>query len=326
MNPYALIKLLSDGKFRTGTELGQMLKVSRTAVWKQIQKINELSLGVVTDKQLGYRLEQPLDLLDEEYLAGQLSDKDLSFNWQLEVHSALDSTNSFLRKELSEHSKSPRVALAEMQTEGKGRRGRSWFSPFGTSISCSLACQYPAAAQSLQGLSLAVAVKLIESFAAIGVTGLSVKWPNDIYYQDKKLAGILIEVSGDLAGPCDLVVGFGINVYRQQQLLPDYVTHDLAYLADIATKQFSRTQLAAECTYRVASLLESYSESGFSPYVDAWNEHHAWQGLLVDVHEGARVSQVVLKQCNKQGELEAIDTSGKKRYLNAGEISLRKPV
>ncbi|WP_404416028.1 biotin--[acetyl-CoA-carboxylase] ligase [Marinospirillum sp.] len=325
MNLYPLICQLSDGQYHTGTELGESLNVSRTAIWKQIQKLPELGLRYQTEKQLGYRLETPLDLLDADFILDKLRTYFNEEEISLSVEPVVTSTNTLLLDRAnSGDAIHLQLLTAEMQQAGKGRRGRNWFSPFASSISCSLGWVFEGSAQELQGLSLAIGVAIKSGLENLGIKGVGLKWPNDIYLNQAKLGGILIEITGDLAGPCKLVVGFGLNVHRPVDFKPEAVNQPVAFLSDLDARSLPvRSELVAQLYLEVLEVLSGYAAEGFAPWVDEWNQAHIWQGQKASVITPQGSEEVTLGEVNQLGELQVFDSSGEARLLNSGEISLR---
>ncbi|WP_114418063.1 biotin--[acetyl-CoA-carboxylase] ligase [Marinospirillum perlucidum] len=324
MNLYPLVKLLSDGQPHSGTELGQKLGISRTAIWKQIQKLPELGLTYRSDKQKGYSLSAPLDLLDPGYLEQALQSSEGLNGCELFFEPVITSTNTFLLDRVNSGEPIHKsLAVAEMQSSGKGRRGKSWFSPFGYSLSCSLGWQFEGSAQELQGMSLAIAVALKNALEGLGIQGIGLKWPNDLYLQDAKLIGVLIEISGDLSGPCQLVVGFGVNVYRPQQLDAECIDQPASFLSDLGSLLPSRNDLVVAMNLAVANVLTRFANDGFQPWQAAWNEAHLWDNKPGWVIAGEHKEAVTLHGVNDQGELRVTLEDGSEKHLNSGEISVR---
>lgn len=319
MSLYPLIQLLSDGAYHTGTELGEKLGVSRAAIWKKIRQLPEVGLQVTSSKTLGYALLNKLDLLDSSYLTEFLAENNSSLKG--ECLALVGSTNSELSRRLAKNSAlSKTFLLAEMQTQGKGRRGKYWYSPFASSLSVSLAWRFDEPASSLQGLSLAVGVTVKQVLNDLGVENIQLKWPNDIYLDNAKLAGILLEVSGDLSGPCSLVLGVGINI---DEFVPNKeIDQPLAFLS--SSKIIKRNELAGRLLLALEKLLQIYPKTGFVPWQDLWNKAHIWKNQHVNLITPSEVTRVKLGNVNSLGELEVIMLDGSCKYINAGELSLRK--
>lgn len=326
MNLYPLIKLLSNGQFQTGTQLGEQLGISRAAIWKQIQQLPSLGLEIITKKNDGYCLAQPLQLLDIEQLQAQLLAAHSSL--ALSFYPVIDSTNAELARCLANgEAASPRLLLAEKQTAGRGRRGRDWFSPYAASLSLSLSCQVEGGANALQGLSLAVGVVIKEVLEQQGINGVQLKWPNDLYLNNAKLGGILIELSGDFSGPCNLVVGLGLNVFRPQQpeeLDWEKIDQPVTFLSDTDSNfTLCRTRLAADLALALEQLLINFSVQGFEPWQERWNAAHIWAGEKAFIITPNQQVAVTLGGVNAIGELQVTYDDGLQGLINAGEVSVR---
>jgi len=321
MNLYPLIKLLSKGQFQTGTQLGEILGISRTAVWKQIQQLSGLGLEVVTKKNNGYKLHEPLHLIDLDIVQNSLQKANSSL--VLNFFSTLDSTNSELSRRISKDpdSANKQFLLTENQTAGRGRRGRDWYSPYAASLSMSLSFKVEGGANVLQALSLAVGVEIKRVLEKHGINNVLLKWPNDLYLNDSKLGGILIELKGDLAGPCNLIVGFGINVFRPKRI-PD-LDQPIAFLSDVKKAGICRSKLAAELALAVDKLVTDYPEKGFKPFKDAWNEAHIWKGKKANIISSNQSISVILGGVTATGELQVVYEDGSSGVINAGEVSVR---
>lgn len=325
MNLYPLIKLLSNGQFQTGTRLGEQLGISRTAVWKQIKQLSGLGLEVVTKKSEGYSLPQPLQLLDINLIAAKL--EAASSSLALDFLPVIDSTNLELTRRLANKDLAPAIQanntllIAEMQTAGRGRRGRDWFSPYAASLSMSISFKMEGGANVLQALSLAVGVVTKEVLSQHGVAEVELKWPNDLYLKDAKLGGILIELSGDLAGPCNVVVGLGLNVFRTQQ--PASIEQPVAYLSDLLGVAVCRSDLVADLALALEVLLKNYALEGFKPWQARWNAAHVWKGKKAFIITPQQKVAVTLAGVTETGELEVTYEDGSQGVINAGEVSVR---
>ena len=200
-----LLKLLKDGRFHSGQALGAALGVSRSAVWKQLQHLeSDLNLSIHKVRGRGYQLAAPLELLEQ----GQLD----TSPWPVSINHSLDSTNAEALRAVDRGATAPFVVLAERQTAGRGRRGRQWVSPFAENIYYSLVLRMDGGMRQLEGLSLVVGLAVLSALREVGVSDVGLKWPNDVLVNNKKIAGILLELVGDPADVCHVVLGIGINV------------------------------------------------------------------------------------------------------------------
>jgi len=213
-----LLKLLKDGRFHSGQALGAALGVSRSAVWKQLQQL-EVEFGLVIHKVRGrgYQLASPLVLLSELEIAAATP----STSWPVHVYDSIDSTNAEALRLVGKGVVAPFVVVAERQTAGRGRRGRQWVSPFAENIYYSLLLRIDGGMRQLEGLSLVVGLAVLQALRELGIAGAGLKWPNDVLVDNKKIAGILLELVGDPADVCHVVLGVGINVDMQGADLVD---------------------------------------------------------------------------------------------------------
>ncbi len=324
-----ILHCLADGNWHSGEELGEVLGVTRAAVWKQLQKLQRLGIQVVSQKGKGYAIPEGLDLLSAEQLRCALANLPPIGDGllpRIEVHPVLDSTNAFVMRQPDAHAL---ACLAELQTAGRGRRGRVWHSPFARNLYLSLGWQFEGGAAALEGLSLAVGVAVVQSLESFGFTSLSLKWPNDILANRKKLAGILIEMSGDLSGRCQVVVGIGLNVAMPgldageiREAVIDQPWIDLSQLAELQSLLMpSRNQLAAAMIHSVTSVLSEYARVGFAAYVLEWEKRNAYAGQEV-VLSGQVDQRGLLLGVNHQGAVR-LQTAEGEQHFYGGEISLR---
>lgn len=320
---HALLELLSDGYFHSGTELGDKLGISRTAIWKQIKRLEtEYNLDVQAVQGRGYRLTHPVELLDEKRILDTLSSEAKVLLDVLEIHPQLDSTNRYLMQ-YGNRTKShvAHVVLAEMQTAGRGRRGKNWVSPFAQNIYLSLMWQFADATLNLSGVSLATGVAVIRTLKKLGISGLQLKWPNDIYCQGKKLAGILLELRGEAGGSCYMVVGLGLNVSMSEHDGSE-IGQAWTDIQSVTDMSFSRNHLVAAILSELLPCMKLYAQQGLTPFLKEWQADDLLKDKPVTLllHDGQRDG--IARGVNEQGAL-LFESEGKIETLYAGEVSLR---
>ena len=312
-----LLRLLADGQIHSGEDLARALGVSRTAVWKQLQRLDEQDVRLERVRGQGYRIPGGIDLLDALALGGAFA-KDTSQPVQIEVMDSLGSTNNYLM-ELEGPIKGYRVCLAERQTAGRGRRGRQWQSPFARNLYMSLAFERDLGFQKLSGLSLVAGVAVVRALEELGVQGLALKWPNDIWLDGNKLAGILVELQGEFQATSRVVIGLGLNVHmRHGDAEIDQAWTSLA-LNGVQLPE-GRTGLATAVLRQILVSMEGFIERGFGDWMESWQRYDALYG-----------QEVVTLPNGDKGIARGVDADG--AYLieseagvtavNAGEISLR---
>lgn len=208
-----LIQLLADGERHSGAALAAELGISRAAVCKAVARASQkLGLDILAVKGQGYRLTAPLELLDPRDIQARLSSAVREHAGPIHCFDQIDSTNAWLLEQSTQGAASGTCVLAERQTAGRGRRGRVWHSPFGSNLYLSMLWRFDAGPAALGPLSLAAGTAVAQALQYLGVSGVQLKWPNDIHWQARKLGGLLIEVAGETHGPSQAVLGLGLNI------------------------------------------------------------------------------------------------------------------
>jgi len=313
-----ILGLLADGQFHSGEELGVLLGVSRAAVWKHLQKLESLGIKLFSVKGRGYCIDGGLDLLDLKKIQAHLVS---SLPLTLALFPQIDSTNSYLMRN---ENPAMQVCLAESQTAGRGRRGRVWVSPFAQNIYCSIGWGFEGGVAAFEGLSLVVGLVIVRALERYGVNGLELKWPNDVLYQDKKLAGVLIEMNGDPAGYCQVVIGIGVNVAMgdDQARAIEQPWIDLRSILDRQGLPYiSRNLLVAGLIDELALVLNDYGQTGFVGYCTEWQSLNAHAGQAVELRNGNRVYSGVCLGVSEVGAL-ILETVQGREVFHGGELSL----
>lgn len=315
--PDALLNLLRDGEFHSGESIGLVLGVSRAAVWKKLQKFDALGLRLESVKGKGYRLLDVVDSLDAEVIAAGLA------SISVEVFQELDSTNAeLLRRLASGDVASGAVVVAEQQTAGRGRRGREWVSPFAKNLYFSTVWNFSGGAQALDGLSLVVGLSVVEALEALGVQGAGLKWPNDVLLDNKKLAGVLLEIAGDATGFCQVVIGVGLNV-NMAMGESHGITQAWTSLQQSMGEVLDRSQVLNALLQRLMKNIARFEAEGLAPFTAAWLRYDAFMEKEVAVALGERQILGVAKGITAAGLLK-VDVAGELQTFNGGEVSLRR--
>jgi len=334
-----LLTSLSDGQVHSGESLGARLGISRAAVWKQIKAARQAGLPLRANRGEGYQLEKGFEMLRPDVIKQSCTFDTLNALSGIDVLMSIDSTNSQVMRLFQKGCNRP-VVLAEKQTAGRGRRGRVWHSPFASSIYLTVGWIYAEGISAIEGLSLVVGLKVVEALQSFGATELQLKWPNDIYWRQRKLAGILIDVQNNPAGVCQVAIGVGINVNLQetQSTLIDQPWVDLGQIlqADDGPVEglsvISRNKLAAELLNHLIPALLTLPEKGFSAYQREWQRYDACYGKPVTLQSGTSVIAGRACGVNSQGaygidinDPKIVSQSGPAtiHYVSGGEISLR---
>ncbi|UVL39927.1 bifunctional biotin--[acetyl-CoA-carboxylase] ligase/biotin operon repressor BirA [Pseudomonas sp. B21-040] len=311
-----LLKLLKDGRFHSGEALGVALGISRSAVWKQLQHLEaELGLSIHKVRGRGYQLAAPLTLLDPVAIKERAPD----CGWPIFVFDSIDSTNAEALRAIERGRAAPLLLLAERQTAGRGRRGRKWVSPFAENIYCSLVLRIEGGMRQLEGLSLVVGLAVMHTLRALGVSGVGLKWPNDLLADQKKIAGILLELVGDPADVCHLVIGVGINVNMQ---ITDEVDQLWTSMRLESGRVIDRNHLVSELCSQLQAYLARHQRDGFSSIQSEWEQNHLWQGRPVTLIAGTSQIEGEVLGIDSQGALR-LKVNGVEKVFSGGELSLR---
>ena len=317
MEDIDLIRLLSDGESHSGVELAAQMGVSRAAVWKRLQKLESQGLPVVSEQGKGYKLAYPLSLLDPKAVK-----TDLAEGVTVDIKSITESTNNDVLQYIKDGSLDGSrvyVCLAEQQSAGRGRRGKEWQSPYGSNLYFSLGRHVALGAAALEGLSLSVGLLLARLLSKQGVEDVSVKWPNDIYIQGRKVAGILIEVDGDLTSYCNVIVGIGIN-FQLESLKDKWI--DQAYTA---LDEYGVTDRSLIANQLIVGLQRVFNEleAGAAFDLSAWKAYDFLAGKAVDVHLGSQKVSGQAVGVDMGGNLLVRLEDGSERKFSGGEVSVR---
>lgn len=311
-----LLELLKDGRFHSGQALGDALGISRSAVWKQLQQMEaELGLSIHKVRGRGYQLAAPITSLSSAEIGRQAA----VCPWGVLVYDSIDSTNAQALRLIERGQPSPFLVLAERQTAGRGRRGRKWVSPFAENLYYSLVLRIEGGMRQLEGLSLVVGLAVMQTLRELGVSSAGLKWPNDVLVGQKKIAGILLELVGDPADVCHVVLGVGINANMRSA---DEVDQEWTSVRLETGKIVDRNELAACLSLVLKSYLDRHQMSGFSAIQEEWEQNHLWQGRPVSLIAGVNKIDGVVVGVDRQGALRLM-VDGAERVYSGGELSLR---
>ncbi|MGX5915504.1 bifunctional biotin--[acetyl-CoA-carboxylase] ligase/biotin operon repressor BirA [Aliidiomarina sp. Khilg15.8] len=315
-----LIERLADGQFHSGQRLAEDLQISRTAVNKRIASLEQLDLDIFRVHGKGYRLAQPLQLLDAETLRRDLTDAS-----NVHMRRVTTSTHDDLKTLLHESGDRPLPAgtavIAEMQTAGRGRRGKTWLSPFGSNLYMSMYWPLHNGLNGALGLSVMMGIQLARMMQEQGIADVSVKWPNDVYIGGAKVAGILIELEGQPMGEGHALIGIGLNLSmpaRYKSTIDQPYTDIQSHLNGPLVRHEWAAQLVNSCR----AGLQSFETSGLADYLDDWVKLDHFYQQPVRVLLGNHEQRGVAEGVDENGALLVRQDGVVKRYFG-GEISIR---
>jgi BirA family biotin operon repressor/biotin-[acetyl-CoA-carboxylase] ligase len=325
-----LIQYLADGQFVSGQWLGEQLGVSRAAISNHIASLIDMGLDVYSVTGKGYKLAEPLTLLDERNIQHKLSE--LGQKNKVEVHNLIDSTNSYLLRRLPNQNQNLQVCLAEYQDSGRGRRGRKWVSPFGSHIYMSMYWYLEQGMAAAMGLSVVSALAVSDAIKELYQINVQLKWPNDIYFDGVKLAGILIDLEGQALEPCHCVIGIGLNINMPQQSaaqvdqpwtdLQTAITKHIKDSNHKTTDVINRNELVATLITKLSLRLHQHQSEGLNSMANEWAKQDFYLNKPVRLLTGSREKKGVCRGINNQGAL-LLEVDGKISPIYGGEVSLR---
>ena len=317
---FQALRLLADGEFRSGEAMARVLGVSRASVWNALRGLDDAGLEIFKVRGRGYRLSQPLVWLERAAVERALAARAGDFS--IEILDLASSTNTLLMARAAAGAQSGSVIAAEWQTQGRGRRGRVWHATPGAALTFSLLWRFEQGAGALSGLSLAVGVAVARTLARLGINDAGLKWPNDVIWRGRKLAGMLIEMQGEVTGPSAAVIGIGLNC-RLPDALRERIDQPVVDLTQICATTPDRNRLLALLLIEIAQLLEQFARAGFAPLRAEWQAHHVYQDKPVRLTlPDAGTIDGLNKGVDDDGALLLETTSGPRR-IHSGDVSLR---
>lgn len=318
---------LTDGAEHSGESLAQAAGVTRSAVWKAIEQLRELGLDIEAHTHRGYRLRSSAVLLDATELRRSLSAEIRAVLNALEVVWESESTNAQLLAVPAPPVGQFDVLIAENQTQGRGRRGRSWQSTLGGSICLSIATTYEPLPRDLPALTLAIGVCVKNAVEAAGGKGLALKWPNDLVLASdlSKLGGILVELRAEAGGPAQVVIGIGLNISlsaaaRKRVVVSGNTPADLAECGVLASQ---RHRLAALVITECVLGLEHFGREGFAPFLEAWRAADALRDRQIELSDASGNRRGAARGIDRQGALQVEFENGARVAVLAGEVTVR---
>jgi BirA family transcriptional regulator, biotin operon repressor / biotin---[acetyl-CoA-carboxylase] ligase len=318
--PVKLVRLLADGGFLSGAALARTLGVSRGTIWNAVRVLEKADLEIYKVRGRGYKLSASISMLDMEKIERCVST--CSPRLTIEIIDTAASTNTLLMQRAAAGARSGTVLAVEWQHEGRGRMGRPWHAGLGRALTFSVLWRFEQGAGAIGGLSLAVGVALVRAIHALGATEVALKWPNDVLWRGRKLAGILIEMQGDALGPSAVVIGVGLNV-RLSSALAARIDQPAADLETACGRALDRSEALGTVLDALARVLKDFSNAGFAPLRKEWERYHGSQGQPVTVRlPTGKTERGEALGVADDGAL-LFRTGDRVRALHSGEISLR---
>ncbi|HDS0950049.1 TPA: bifunctional biotin--[acetyl-CoA-carboxylase] ligase/biotin operon repressor BirA [Stenotrophomonas maltophilia] len=320
MDDRQLLAKLAAGRL-SGDALARELGQTRAAIWKRIQGLRAAGVDIQGRAGEGYGLTRPVDLLDPAAIRAHLPADATALLHDLQVAWTIDSTNAELLR-CSAPQRGVCVLLAERQTGGRGRRGRSWASPLAAHVYLSVLRLFAGGLGRLAGLSLVAGVAVAEALHDLGYTQTQLKWPNDVLVDGRKLVGLLAEGGGEYAGPARAVIGIGINVHMPPAFA-EQITQPWVDLDTLAGTHVDRNVVVAAVLARLLPALDVFDREGLAPFLPRYAAFDMLAGREVRVELEGQWQHGTALGLADDGALR-VRIDGHERLLHAGEVSVRK--
>jgi BirA family biotin operon repressor/biotin-[acetyl-CoA-carboxylase] ligase len=318
----AILRLLADGALHSGAAIGTKIGISRAAVFKGVKSLADQGLAIEAVAGRGYRLEAPLTPLERRRIAKALEGSGPAAG-QVEILERVDSTNRYLMtRAIAAADPNGDALLTEVQALGRGRRGRGWIATPYNNLMLSMSWRFASGPAMVAGLSLAAGVAVVRALEQYGARGAGLKWPNDVLWDGRKLAGILADVQGEAAGPCTVVLGVGVNcrIGARDARLIDQPWVDVQ---SITGATVDRNRLAALLLRELHGMFTRFAQAGLEAFRSDWEQHHLYAGRRVRVLLGDTAFDGQVQGIDATGALRLRDEHGRTRAFHSGEVSLR---
>ncbi len=315
-----VLKTLADGAWHHGSDMAEHLSISRTAIWKQVNALKELGYVIESVRSKGYQLKKPSSALIKASIESALVQLMQTNHLSLDVYPQLASTNDYL-KEVSLAPLQCHVCLAEQQLKGRGRFSRHWHSPFGENLYLSMKTQLTIPFANMSGFSLCISLALINGLVAYGLnSGLfQIKWPNDLLINGEKLAGILIELSGEAGSGAQAIIGIGLNVAMQEADIDKQWTS----LSKHYDEPIDRNRLAAHIIHALSQTIAQFETLGFASFQTAWQRYDALKNTDVALSFYDKTISGICQGIDEEGNIRIKHNDATVKSYSAGEVSFQ---
>jgi BirA family biotin operon repressor/biotin-[acetyl-CoA-carboxylase] ligase len=318
-----IIKLLKkgDNAFISGQDISKRLGVTRSAIWKYVNSIRDDGYEIESVSNKGYRLISSPDILTLEEIEPYLKTNFIGRNI---IHfNSIESTNSIAKKLGDSSEVSGSIVIAEEQTNGRGRLGRSWISPKHKGIWMSILLKPDLNPIDAVNLTQTAAAAIVKATEELGIKTL-VKWPNDIVINNKKVSGILTEMNAELTRINYVVVGLGINVNIDEWEFPEDIKDTATSLKTYTNSSINRQELTAKILNSFEELYTKFiDENNIQASINICRENSAVIGKDIIIINGEKNIEAHVLDIDNRGRLLVEYTNGRQEYIISGEVSIR---
>ena len=311
----------NKGDYVSGEDIANSLQISRNAVWKSISKLKEEGISIISSKKLGYMLPSDLDILSKEEISNALIDE--LKGTEIHLLNTVDSTNDYAKMLAKQNAPEYTLVVADTQTHGKGRMGRTFSSPSGTGIYMSFILRPKTSLETAQLITSCVAVAISKAIDTLCNCSSKIKWVNDIFLNDKKISGTLTEgaINFENGSFEYAIVGIGINVRSVKNIFDGELSSIATSIEDETGLKISRSRLIAEVFNNVYLQLQSIDEKSF---IKEYKKRSLIVGKDVIVSENGQEVFAKAIGIDKTAGLIVQFEDGSTKVLNSGEARIRK--
>jgi BirA family biotin operon repressor/biotin-[acetyl-CoA-carboxylase] ligase len=307
------------GEFVSGEAMCKAFGVSRTAIWKHIKDLQDAGYEIEAVRNKGYRLQSSPDLVTAAEIREGLSTSLLGQN--IIYRDTIDSTNNLAQELALNGAPEGTLVIADEQQQGRGRRGRNWFSPPHSGVWMSLILRPKLPLAHAAQITLVTAIALAKALSRVTGVQAGIKWPNDILFCKKKCCGILTEMHAEFDQIHHLVVGIGINVNVPQQDFPEDIQHIATSLQAVKGAKVSRAKVVQTVLEELEPLYRQYvANGGFGTLRDEWKAHNITLGNDIVAHTAQGMIQGRALDIDEFGVLLVEEPSGERKKIYSADI------
>lgn len=318
-----ILAALRDSASVSGADLAQRLGISRAAIWARIEDLRKLGFGIEASPHHGYRLTDTPDLLLADDLTARLGPHAL-IGREIYVYKETASTNDIVERLAREGAREGLVVFAEAQSKGRGRLGRRWHSPPGQGLFFSVLLRPRLRPMEATQLTVAAATALVRAIERTTGVRPEIKWPNDLLFGGRKLAGVLTELSAELDTIKHLTLGIGLDVNQTPADFPAEIRHLATSLRIAGGQVCDRPELATALLQELEHDYQRIAEGRFEQIADEWEARCTTIGRNVAIRIGDRELRGHAESLDRDGALLLRTQHGRIERIIGGDVSLEK--
>jgi BirA family biotin operon repressor/biotin-[acetyl-CoA-carboxylase] ligase len=307
----------AEGTWVSGDDLARRVALTRSAVWKHIRRLREEGCAIESSPRKGYLLKEPPDRLNPEIILNSLRTRVFGKR-EVVLFSRTESTNTSAKSMALRGAPEGTLVLADTQTSGRGRKGRSWYSPIRDGLYASIILRPDLLLSQAGRIPIFASLAVAETLVSLGVSGVGIKWPNDILVRGKKIAGILTEVGAEIDAVDYIIIGIGINVNTPR--FPEELQKAATSLFLETGKRVSRYTILAQYLVFFEKYCALYKRGVTGRLLKRWKDLSGIMGREVVVETGGRLSGGLVRDLDEDGALIVQDPKAGRVRVISGDV------